>query len=350
MNGKNYDLTAEVFPILQEIANDLPGGFFIYQENKNRDVVFVNNALLNLYGCKNMEEFKELTGNSFHGMVHPEDFQKIQHSIDSQVEGVHGKQDHVEYRIITKDGSIRWVDDYGHFTHSQQYGDCYYVFIVDITAQRLALDTRKAFFFNMSHEIITPLNAVSSYLKLAIKHKDDPGLLEEYLADADRATDNLTKLVDNLVEIHRHDGWEQDENPISFYNEDNNKYRILAAEDNEVNQMLLRTILEEAFFKVELVDDGSKAVEAVKNHEKGHYDFVLMDIRMKTMDGYEASRQIRSLPQGGMDILPIYALSANSREEDKAESFKSGMNGHMAKPYNADQIVATICQALRKKQ
>lgn len=111
---------------------EIPGGFLIYRADDNR-ILYVNDALLSIYKCATREEFYELTGNSFEGMVHPDDVEGVQKTIFEQIESNHDDLDYVEYRIIRKDGAVRWVEDYGHFVHSETAGDIFYVFISDAT-------------------------------------------------------------------------------------------------------------------------------------------------------------------------------------------------------------------------
>ena len=106
--------------------------------------------------------------------------------------------------------------------------------------------------------------------------------------------------------------------------------------------MLAETILEESGFSVETVEDGCDAVEAFAKHPPGYYDLVLMDIQMPVMNGYEATRAIRSLDRPDAKLLPIIALSANSRDEDKRMSIESGMNYHIAKPFDVVQLIASV--------
>ena len=89
-----------------------------------------------------------------------------------------------------------------------------------------------------------------------------------------------------------------------------------------------------------MAEDGSIAVKMLKEHGCGHYDFVLMDIQMPTMDGYEATKAIRALPCS--DNLPIIALSANAFEEDRQKSLKAGMNDHIAKPIKVKELLETL--------
>ncbi len=106
------------------LAEQMPGGFFIYNANGNMELLYVNKAVCDIFGCNNVEEFRELTGNTFKGMVHPDDFEAIQSSIDDQIASKDNTRavDYVVYRIIRKDGSVRWVDDYGHCSYLPGYG------------------------------------------------------------------------------------------------------------------------------------------------------------------------------------------------------------------------------------
>ncbi|MCR5655003.1 MAG: diguanylate cyclase [Lachnospiraceae bacterium] len=131
-----FVLSKYTMPIIRQMAEVIPGGFFIYREDETRELLYHNRRVLDIYGCKDSGEFRELTGYTFEGMVYHEDFVTIQNSIDTQIDSEDGDgMDHVIYRITRKDGQIRWVDDYGHFSHSEDYGDIYYVFISDITDQ-----------------------------------------------------------------------------------------------------------------------------------------------------------------------------------------------------------------------
>ena len=118
--------------------------------------------------------------------------------------------------------------------------------------------------------------------------------------------------------------------------------RILLVEDIEVNRMLAEAILTEAGFLVESVPDGSDAVEIIKSRSPWYYDLVLMDIQMPVMNGYEATRSIRALGREDTSALPIIALSANARDEDRRMSMESGMNNHIAKPFDIAHLIATI--------
>ena len=652
----------------------MPGGFFIYRADDKEELLYANDVMLDIFGCETLEEFKELTGYTFQGIVHPDDLEEVEESIARQIEHSDRNVDYVEYRIRRKDGTIRWVDDYGRFVRTKNDGDVFYVFIRDITDLRssreenrrrekvieglsigfasiylLNLDTgtmrpyrleneyfekitaelgltdaekvnwhevlnlyaeryvlpedkqlylteidaerirsrlkteptyaltyrctgdgdkiifmemafsrvdsdesgrhvvmsyrdvteqftkvrrelaeklnmemalererhanevKAAFLFNISHDIRTPMNAIMGFTALAQHHLQEPNLLDKYLKKVDEANHHMIALIDDLLEMSRidygrieiksepcnlekqielvldmfrpfayekqltleeelnlppdevfvdalrfrrilgnllsnavkftpahgtikisarrkqisdsgyaryqftvedtgvgmtedfmrkmYDAFEredtstrtgyigtglglsitkkllnvmggsisvkskkgegstftvdlplklvehvrkEDAEPQPVIQKHSDERRILLVEDIEVNRMLAEAILTESGFLVESVPDGSDAVEIIKNRPAWYYDLVLMDIQMPVMNGYEATRSIRSLGREDTNALPIIALSANARDEDKKMSMESGMNSHIAKPFDIAHLIATI--------
>ena len=123
------------------MSEQIPGGFFVYHADADMELIYFNRMLIRMFGCETEEEFRKLTGNSFRGLVHPDDFHKIGMAIDEQIANPENNNlDYVEYRIIRRDGSVRWVDDYGHYANLPGYGPVYYVFISDITDKHNALE------------------------------------------------------------------------------------------------------------------------------------------------------------------------------------------------------------------
>ncbi len=526
--GKKY--LYEVLPMLKWVAEQVPGGFFVYSAKEPFEIFYVNNEVLNIYGCENLDEFRDLTGYTFKGMVYPDDFDAIQESIEEQIaDPENDRLDHVEYRITRKDGEVRWIDDYGHFATFPEHGDAFYVFISDITERRLiqeeklrmemelekerqASEIKAAFLFNISHDILTPLNSIRGFTELARRHLNEPELLKTYLEKVDESSLQMLSLVNDLLDMSKitygkthlrseicdleeqvlvvvhafkhhaekknislecvtnlpremvytddvnfrkilsalldnaikftpngghvkisakkkkvsdsgylrcefvisddgagmtpefmkrmYETFEREETstktghisaglglaitkklieamggsidavsekgkgttftvgmPFKIYRgEDEDKDaplekfvdaencgdRILLVDDIELNRMLAETILEESGFSVETVADGVEAVEAFTKHPPGYYDLVLMDIQMPIMNGYEATRAIRALDRPDAKVLPIIALSANSRDEDKRMSMESGMNYHIAKPFDVVQLIAAV--------
>ena len=143
MFGKRFQLNEETMHIVEEIGRHMPGGFFIYKKEMPEELLYANRAVLNIFGCKNLEEFKELTGYTFKGMLHPDDYDTVSETIQRQVQENEEFMDYVEYRIIRRDGAVRWVDDYGHYTDTEAYGGIYYVFISDITEKHERMESDK---------------------------------------------------------------------------------------------------------------------------------------------------------------------------------------------------------------
>ena len=109
---KTFELNDRTMSFVEEIGNHMPGGFFIYRKEEPEDLLYVNKACLDIFGCCDEEEFKELTGYTFRGMVCPEDYPSISASDAEQIGTNEEQLDYVEYRIVRKDGAVRWVDDY----------------------------------------------------------------------------------------------------------------------------------------------------------------------------------------------------------------------------------------------
>lgn len=119
-----------------KFMDELPGGILVYYADGDEKIIYANRELLRLFQCRTMREFQDLTGGSFRGMVHPDDLEEVEHSIWEQVSASQYDLDYVEYRIICKDGFVRWIEDYGHFIHSDTVGNLFYVFLGDATEKR----------------------------------------------------------------------------------------------------------------------------------------------------------------------------------------------------------------------
>lgn len=118
--------------------------------------------------------------------------------------------------------------------------------------------------------------------------------------------------------------------------------RVLLVEDNSMNREIATAILEEAGFKVDTAENGAIAVEKVTYYPEGFYDVILIDIQMPVMDGYTATRKIRSLENKAIAKIPIIAVSANAFDEDRQTSLEAGMNGHLAKPIVVDELLEVL--------
>lgn len=131
MREKENDMRMDTTKVLETMSD----GFFTYLADGDERMLYVNPPVMHLFGCKNKAEFEELTGNTFTGFVHPEDIKRVEWEIQSQIEENERNMDYIRYRIIRKDGEVRWVDDVGHL-ESTEYTEeprAFYVFVADIT-------------------------------------------------------------------------------------------------------------------------------------------------------------------------------------------------------------------------
>ncbi len=665
------NLLEEPDSAINTLIDQMPGGFLIYRAD-NEEILYANQALLRIFNCDTMEDFQQCTGNSFRGLVHPQDWDNVQKSIRTQIADSRFDLDYVEYRIVQKGGEIRWIEDFGHFIHDKKLGDVFYVFLVDATEKkkrqdreqdffqsqllqrlemieglstdydsifyvdldtdfiqpyrvshrvkallgdvfpitftgfdaqyintwvypedretlflatcpdcirerlaknrsflvnyrilreekteylqlrvvnvgyqervskivlgyrsvdeeitrrmeqrqlledalkqaRAAIVARNIFLSNMSHDIRTPMNAIAGFTSLARNHLHNTEKLSGCLDGIETANRQLLRLVNDVLEISRLESGRLhlEEEPCSLnklledvhaallpsadaknlsltleysalrqcnvyadsekllqilfqlgsnavkYTENEGQIRIavrdieylppdyavyqftvedtgigiseefishlfepferqknttlsgvygtglglpivkglvemmngqikvdsasgrgscftvtlrlrladtpsiettettpdapcapiqriLLVEDNEINREIESELLEEAGFLIDTAENGRIALEMLQNSEPGFYGLILMDIQMPVMDGYEATQAIRMLKTPELSSIPIIALSANAFEEDRRMSLEKGMNDHLAKPMDIDQVLAQI--------
>lgn len=124
--------------------------------------------------------------------------------------------------------------------------------------------------------------------------------------------------------------------------------KVLLVEDNELNREIATAILEEAGLKVDAVEDGTDAVARMNEAAEDEYDLILMDIQMPKMDGYTATREIRTLSSNKKANIPIVAMTANAFEEDRQKAFKAGMNAHIAKPIDVNILMGTLDKVFKQ--
>ena len=125
--------------------------------------------------------------------------------------------------------------------------------------------------------------------------------------------------------------------------------RILLVEDNELNAEIAKTVLEDDGALVTRMEDGQQAVELFKEKPTGTFDAILMDLMMPVMDGYTATKKIRSLECSDAKTIPIIAMTANAFQEDAEKCIAVGMNAHLAKPLDIEKVMITICHLVKKK-
>ncbi|MCI9628993.1 MAG: response regulator [Eggerthellaceae bacterium] len=244
MNLKNTDngisALEEIEMNIGDLLSEMPGGFFVYHADGDEGLIYANDACFRIFGCETLEQFKELTGFTFPGMVHKDDIDDIEASIAEQIANDIYNMDNVEYRIVTYDGSVRWVEDFGHYVQLES-GSYFYVFINDATDKLLArmeeLErinaqlneaysrekehrrllyvalqqantaniAKTTFLNNMSHDIRTLLNAVTGYSLLISDHLDDANRIERYAHKINDASAQLLDVVAETLEVSRYE-------------------------------------------------------------------------------------------------------------------------------------------------
>jgi signal transduction histidine kinase/CheY-like chemotaxis protein len=125
--------------------------------------------------------------------------------------------------------------------------------------------------------------------------------------------------------------------------------RILVVEDNDLNREIAMEILSMTGAMIETAENGKEAVDMVLASEEGYYDLILMDLQMPVMNGYEATTTIRAMEREDAGKVPIVAMTANAFLEDIQQSKACGMNEHMSKPLDVDQLQRMLARWLLKK-
>ncbi len=139
---------------------------------------------------------------------------------------------------------------------------------------------------------------------------------------------------------------EQQEGPQSY---DYSGKRILLVEDNELNREIATAMLSVTGMEIDTAEDGVEAVNIINEAPEDRYDLILMDIQMPRMDGYTATREIRTLSNNTKANIPIVAMTANAFEEDRRKAFETGMNGHVVKPISMEEIARTLDEIFMTK-
>lgn len=418
-----------------------------------------------------MEEFRSLTGNTFRGIVHPEDLENVEKSIWKQISESRHDLDYVEYRIIQKSGKIRWIEDYGHllseyvetWVHKEDRAmvadalaperirqrlldnRTFYINIrtieddelqylqfciagvgtenhfsrivlgtkrVDdeirhemkqkkifedaLNQARLANTPKSTFLSNMSHDMRTPLNAITGYTTL----------VRNYIHDTEKVTQILIYLCGNAVKYTGNKGHvlltiTEEEDAAAEYA----LYRFAVKDDGiGIDEKYLERIFEpfervsnttfcgvygtglgltlarnlaemmsgqigavstpglgseftltprlclqqkqEIGLSIDTAGNGQEAVDKIVSSPSGAYALILMDIQMPVMDGHTATHAIRNLSDPVRAHIPIIALSANAFDENRRKSMESGMNAHMAKPLDMTALLELIASII----
>ena len=121
-------------------------------------------------------------------------------------------------------------------------------------------------------------------------------------------------------------------------------HRVLVVDDNQFNREIARDTLEDNGLIAEECSGGIECLEKIKNAPAGYYSCILMDVQMPDMDGLEAARHIRAIPNRAKAGVPIIAMTANAFDEDRRKSFEAGMDAHLIKPVDGEKMIRTLAK------
>ena len=189
-------------------------------------------------------------------------------------------------------------------------------------------------------DLRTELHSAVGYAELGRRHGNK---VEEYLEKIQTVLADMEATIAYTLGEPPHDEPE-DEEPENL--ETLAGKRALLVDDNELNREILKEVLTDHGLLVEEADDGSKAVAAVKANEPGYYHFILMDIEMPVIDGFEATERIRKLPNRIRANIPIIALTANAVPENRERATVVGMDDFLVKPTNSARLLRSLAKFL----
>lgn len=189
-------------------------------------------------------------------------------------------------------------------------------------------------------ELRTELNSAVGYVELCKRHRSDS---EKYLEKLQMVHASMERSLSySLGEAFEDDTDEREEVNVEAFN----GQRLLLVEDNELNREILKEMLLDHGLVVEEADNGNKAISLVKERVPGYYQFILMDIEMPKLDGYDTTLRIRKLPNRMRANIPIIALTANGNEESREKAFAVGMDDFLMKPVNTTRLLGCMAKFL----
>lgn len=235
----------------------------------------------------------------------------------------------VEFEIRYPDGNVRSSKDNHEIVLER----------MDVLETELDAARRVADFHKKSlKDLRTELNSAVGYAELGRKHASKA---EEYLQKIQMALSNMDMAIACALGETPNDEPVSDE-PVNI--EMLAGKRVLLVDDNELNREMTKEILEDHGLMVEEASDGRKALEAVRVKDPGYYHFIVMDIEMPVMDGYEATMKIRKLPNRIRANIPIIAFTANAFPENRERAEEAGMDDFLPKPINSVRLLNSLAK------
>ena len=203
---------------------------------------------------------------------------------------------------------------------------------------------KNKYFQEISYDFRTNLDTISGGINVALNHSGEKERVEECIKKLMPAISSLTRLIeDSPFNRENHLVAENDtiwENSIGA--SDFAAKRVLLVDDNDLNREIVKEILEDSGLETEEASNGKTALEMVKASKGGYFDFVLMDIQMPVMNGFDATKAIRGLEDDEKASTPIIAMTASVSEDDRNKAQEAGMNGFAEKPLNLQKLFSIM--------
>ncbi len=302
---------------------EMMGGKISVESEMNKGSAFTVELTLKLQDVeKNAAQIKELSG--LRAMVVDDDF-NICDSVSKMLQQIGMR---AEWTTSGREAAYRAKAAY-------EEGDSYHTYIIDWQMPETSgIETARKIRSAVGKE--APIIILTAYDWTDIEEEAKEAGVTAFCAKPLFMSDLKSALLaaNNMLE--------KDEEAAAWTLADFGGKRVLLVEDIELNREIAQVILEEAGFQVECAPDGTDAVAMVREAEENYYDVVLMDVQMPIMNGYEATRTIRTLPRSDVKTLPIIAMTANALEEDKEAALKNGMNAHITKPIDVDAFIELL--------
>lgn len=189
-------------------------------------------------------------------------------------------------------------------------------------------------------DLRTELNSAVGYVELSQRHSSRS---EEYMEKLQLVHTSMEKTIAySLGESFDDTVYEVD----SETTEALEGQRVLLVDDHDLNREILKDELLDHGLVVDEADCGKKAIQSIKQNLPGYYQYILMDIEMPELDGYETTKMIRKLSNRIRANTPIIALTANARAEDREKAFASGMDDFLVKPVTSARLLVCLAKFL----
>lgn len=235
---------------------------------------------------------------------------------------------------VTIEFDLRYADGNGRSSQTN-----YEILLerMDMLETELEAARKTAEFHKKSlRDLRTELNSAVGYAELGRRHGFKA---EEYLEKLQMVLTNMELTISSALgeTLNEETEAEEPENVYALVGR-----RVLIVDDNKLNREIMKEILVDHGFIVEEAGNGREAVAAMKTKEPGYYQFILMDIEMPVMDGYESTRLIRELPNRMRANVPIIALTANAVPENREMAADVGMDDFLVKPINSARLLRSL--------